>query len=80
MVGTITLSIEKVPKAVVERLNERAARNGRSLQDELQSILAQAVRTTTLDELASLAKMLGIKSEAGESVRMIREDRDDPNR
>lgn len=34
----------------------------------------------TFDDLARLAKKLGIKGESGESVRMIREDRDDPRR
>lgn len=80
MAKTVTLSVKNVPVAVAKRLKERAARNNRSLQGELQSILEQAGQITTLDDLAALAKRLGIKGVAGESVRMIREDRDDPRR
>lgn len=80
MPKTVTLSVKNVPVAVANRLKERAARNNRSLQGELQSILEQAGQVTTLDDLAALAKRLGIKGVAGESVRMIREDRDDPRR
>lgn len=80
MAKTVTLSVKNVPVAVAKRLKERAARNNRSLQGELQSILDQAGHVTTLDDLAALAKRLGIKGVAGESVRMIREDRDDPRR
>lgn len=80
MVGTVTLSIGNVPTEVVERPEDRATRNDRSLQDELLSILETASRVTALDDLADLAKRLGITSEPGESARMIREDRDDPRR
>jgi len=80
MPATVTLSVKNVPTAVAKRLKERAARNNRSLQGELQSILEQAAHVTTLGDLAALAKRLGIKTPAGESVRMIREDRDDPRR
>ena len=80
MAKTVTLSVKNVPIAVAKRLKERAARNNRSLQGELQSILEQAGQVTTLDDLAALAKRLGLKGVAGESVRMIREDRDDPRR
>ncbi len=77
---TVTLSVKNVPVAVANRLKERAARNNRSLQGELQSILEEAGHVTTLGDLALLAKRLGIKGTSGESVRMIREDRDDPSR
>ena len=80
MAKTVTLSVKNVPVAVAKRLKERAARNNRSLQGELQSILEQAGQVTTLDDLAALAQRLGLKGVAGESVRMIREDRDDPRR
>ncbi len=80
MAKTVTLSVKNVPVAVAKRLKERAARNNRSLQGELQSILEEAGHVLTFDDLAKLAKRLGIKTEAGESVRMIREDRDDPRR
>jgi len=80
MPKTVTLSVKNVPVAVAKRLKERAVRNKRSLQGELQSILEQAGHVTTLDDLAALAKRLGIKGVDGESTRMIREDRDDPGR
>lgn len=80
MAKTVTLSVKNVPIAVAKRLKERAARNNRSLQGELQSILEQAGHTLTLDDIAALAKRLGLKGVDGESVRMIREDRDDPRR
>ena len=80
MAKTVTLSVKNVPIAVAKRLKERAARNNRSLQGELQSILEQAGHTLTLDDVAALAKRLGLKGADGESVRMIREDRDDPGR
>lgn len=76
----VTLSVKNVPVAVAKRLKERAARNNRSLQGELQSILEEAGHVTTLGDLAALAKRLGLKGADGESVRMIREDRDDPRR
>lgn len=80
MAKTVTLSVKQVPIGVAKRLKERAARNNRSLQGELQSILAEAGQVLTFDDLAALANRLGIKGIAGESVRMIREDRDDPRR
>lgn len=80
MAKTVTLSVKNVPIAVARRLKERAARNNRSLQGELQSILEEAGHVLTFDDLAALAKRLGIKGVDGESTRMIREDRDDPRR
>jgi len=80
MAKTVTLSVKQVPIGVAKRLKARAARNNRSLQGELQSILAEAGQVLTFDDLAALANRLGIKGIAGESVRMIREDRDDPRR
>lgn len=80
MTKTVTLSVKNVPADLARRLKERAARNNRSLQGELLEILGQAGHSLTLDDVAELAKRLGIKGESGESVRWIREDRDDPRR
>lgn len=77
---TVTLSVKGVPVDLAKRLKDRATRNHRSLQGELRAILEQAEQVLTLDDLARLAKKLGIKGEPGESARMIREDRDDPRR
>ncbi len=79
MPATVTLSVKNVPTAVAKRLKERAARNHRSLQGELQAILEEAGRSTTIGELAAFVKQIGL-STPSESARMIREDRDDPRR
>ena len=80
MSKTVTLSVKGVPVDLAKRLKERAERNHRSLQGELRAILEQAGHQMTFDDLARLAKKLGVKGDSGESVRMIREDRDDPRR
>lgn len=78
---TVTLSVKNVPADVAKRLKERAARNNRSLQGELLDILENAGhRLLTLDDIAEMAKRLGIKSDKNESTQWIREDRDDPRR
>jgi plasmid stability protein len=78
MAKTVALSVKNVPVDLAKRLKERAERNHRSLQGELLAILDDAAgqRVLTLDDLAELAKRLAIKGEAGESTRIIREDRD----
>lgn len=80
MPKTVTLSVKNVPASVAKELKERAARNHRSLQGELLAILEDAGHTMTLDDIAALAKRLGLKGGSLESARMIREDRDDPRR
>lgn len=80
MAKTVTLSVKGVPADLARRLRERAARNHRSLQGELLDILEQAGHSLTLDDLAALAKRLGVRGKSGESARMIREDRDDRRR
>lgn len=77
---TVTLSVKNVPADLAKRLKERAARNNRSLQGELLQILENAGRSLSFDDLAELAKRLGIKSDRNESTQWIREDRDDPRR
>jgi plasmid stability protein len=80
MARTVTLSVKNVPVSVARRLKERAARNHRSLQGELQAILQDAGRVTTFDEIYALAQRLGLSGGPDESARMIREDRDAPRR
>jgi plasmid stability protein len=80
MPKTVTLSVKGVPADLARRLRERAARHHRSLQGELLDILEQAGHSLTLDDLAALAKRLGVRGRSGESARMIREDRDDRRR
>jgi plasmid stability protein len=76
----VTLSVKNVPNDVARRLKARAARNHRSLQGELRSILEEAARATTVVELVALARRLGLKGPAGESAAMVREDRDGRDR
>jgi plasmid stability protein len=76
MARTVTLSVKNVPVDIARRLKERAARNNRSLQGELSEILEDASRVMTLDDIAALAKRLGLKGGSLESARIIREDRD----
>ena len=76
MAKTVTLSVKNVPADLAKRLRERAARNNRSLQGELLQILEEAGQSLSLDDIAALAKKLGIRSERNESTQWIREDRD----
>ena len=76
MAKTVTLSVKNVPADLARRLRERAARNNRSLQGELLQILEEAGQSLSLNDIAALAKKLGIKSERNESTQWIREDRD----
>ncbi len=75
---TVNLSIKNVPEHVVEGLRSRANRHHRSLQGELMAIIEASVieggsitPRLALDEL----RALGLRT-AGESVEMIRSDRD----
>ncbi len=73
---TVSLSIKNVPDDMVVRLRDRANRNHRSMQGELITILEEAVGPQlTLREVSDRVKALGLKTE-GDSVQMIREDRD----
>ena len=72
----VTLSVKNVPNDVAKRLKARAARNHRSLQGELRSILEEAAEVTSVTELVALAQRLGLKGASGESAAMVREDRD----
>jgi antitoxin FitA len=72
---TVTLSVKNVPADVARRLASRAARNHRSLQGELLSILTEASHVTTVADLASLVSRLQLRS-LSESAAMIRDDRD----
>jgi plasmid stability protein len=86
MPRTVTLSVKNVPADLAKRLKERAARNNRSLQGELLSILKMAAnnseaelavdRPLTLSDLSALARSLGMKSEVNESTQAIGEERD----
>ncbi len=74
---TVTLSIKKVPEKLVKRLKRKAAMHKRSLQGELLAVLEEAASPTrlTVDELWNAVQRIG-PPVPGDSVTMIREDRD----
>ncbi len=74
----VNLSIKNAPEDVVQRLKERAAKNHRSLQGELLSIIEEAARRPpirTVEELRAEIQRIGGTSPS-EAVEMIRADRD----
>ena len=74
----VNLSIKNAPDDVVARLKARAAKNHRSLQGEVLSILEEAVKgppTLTVEEFLAELERIGLRTPS-ESVEMIREDRD----
>ncbi|MGA9722124.1 MAG: hypothetical protein WBQ86_06715 [Candidatus Binatus sp.] len=74
---SVTLSIKKVPEKLVKRLRHKAAMHKRSLQGELMAILEEAASPTrlTVDELWQAVRRIG-PPVPGDSLKMIREDRD----
>jgi antitoxin FitA len=80
---TVTLSIKNVPDELAQRLRKRAELHHRSLQGELMAIIEAAVTAQpvrSLRELGEFAAQHGLRTPSGESARMVREDRDDPDR
>ena len=73
----VDLLIENVPDDLARRLRLRAARNQRSLQDELMAIIKAAVDEPGLSPLQLLEEVrrLGIET-PDESTAIIRADRD----
>ncbi|MGH7813363.1 MAG: FitA-like ribbon-helix-helix domain-containing protein [Candidatus Binataceae bacterium] len=73
----VTLTVKKVPDRLAARLRRRAAAHHQSLQRELMAVLEEAASPArlTVEEMHLLAKRLGPPT-LGDSVRMIREDRD----
>jgi plasmid stability protein len=75
---SVNLSIKNVPDKIAEQLRKRAAKNHRSLQGELMSIIESAVvenETMTPSELLRDIRSLGL-STPSESRDMVRDDRD----
>ena len=75
---SVNLSIKSVPDEIAEQLRRRAAKNHRSLQGELMSIIEEAVaknETVTPSELLKEIQLMGL-STPSESQDMVREDRD----
>jgi plasmid stability protein len=74
----VNLSVKSVPEHVADRLRRRAARNHRSLQGELLSILTQAAEAEDAlspAELLDWVRRTGLETPA-ESADIVRADRD----
>jgi len=73
----LTLSIKKVPEAIVSRIKERARRNHRSLQGELLATLEESVlrRRMSAEEAYQRIRALGFRT-PDEATAIIRADRD----
>jgi plasmid stability protein len=74
----INLSVKSVPDHVADRLRRRAARNHRSLQGELLSILTEAAEAEgalSPAELLAAVHRAGLQTPA-ESAAILRADRD----
>ncbi len=73
-----SLTIRNIPAAVLNRLKSRAARNHRSMQGEILSILeaaaAEPMQRVSAAEFLDQIRRLGLRTPAG-SAAMIRADR-----
>lgn len=75
---TVTLHIENVEEAIATRLEERAGRSGRSLQEELLRILEQAVaerERPTPGQVVERVRELKLETSA-EAAAFVRRDRE----
>jgi plasmid stability protein len=73
----VTLSIDNVPELIVQNIALRASKNHRTLQNELLTILEEAIKKPSApNQILAQVQKLGLKTPA-ESVEMIRGDRDE---
>jgi plasmid stability protein len=74
-----SILVRGLDQKTIERLKERARSNGRSLQQEVKTLLERAAETLTMREARRLSDRwrhrLGRRS-FSDSARLIREDRD----
>lgn len=74
------LTIRNIENSVVERLKDKAAKNGRSLEAELREVLKQAANRKTREELLAAADRIAAMTPKGikqtDSAELIREDPD----
>ena len=80
-----TLSIENVPEQVVDALQQRAARNHRSLQDELLELICPSTDHTsndagTTEEEDDPSEWLSIGELTADLARSLRESHSDATR
>ena len=73
-----TLTLRNVPDSVLWALRGRARRNGRSMQKEIMSILAEVVvdRASLVEQLATLRLRLGAEMTLDEIHGAIEEGRE----
>ena len=73
----MNISIKNVPEALVDSLRRRAKKNHRSLQGELMALLEE---TSALDKLSveeARRRLTELRYQTdGDSVKMLRDDRD----
>jgi plasmid stability protein len=71
--------VRSLDQKTIERLKERARSNGRSLQQEVKTLLERAAETVTMGEARRVSEQwtrrLGGRS-MSDSAQLIREDRD----
>ncbi len=74
-----SIVVRGLDQKTIERLKERARLNGRSLQQEVKTLLERAAETLTMREARRVSERwrqrLGGRS-FSDSARLIREDRD----
>ena len=74
------LTIRNIEDSVVERLKDKAAQNGRSLEAELREVLKQVANQKTREELLAATDRIAAMTPKGvkqtDSAELIREDRD----
>ena len=73
--------VRNLEKDTVDRLKERARKNGRSLQAEVKMIIEQEAKAPTVDRETALADLEKIRKKLKgrkfpDSAELIREDRD----
>jgi len=74
------LTIRNVEDSVVERLKDKAAQSGRSLEAEVREVLKQAAHRRTREEMLAAADRIAAMTPKGvtqtDSAILLREDRD----
>lgn len=74
------LTIRNIEESIVQRLKEKATKNGRSLEAELREVLKRASNRKTREEMLAAADRVAAMTPKGiaqtDSAELIRSDRD----
>ncbi len=73
-----TLTVRNLDDALVTRLKECAAQNGRSLESEIREVLASYAERPTNAEMKQMAERIAARTDPSiqtDSVELLREDR-----